>query len=268
MARNPNSLQLADGTRAVHPGPSIPGGSAHALRVLSQWKQKGWKLMNILQRVSTLVRANINDLIERAEDPEKMIKQLIQDLNNQLIQTKTIVAQSLADQYMLERKLAAVREESDRCEKHAQLAVDKDDDRLARTALQRMNSFQKSAEEMQRQLEEQQNETGAMKVALSQLETKIGEVTRERDILLARHRRATAKERISKTNNHMNPDRMDELLDAITGYVDKSETSARAYTELEIESDKRKLTNMQEDERLDKQLAELKERRQTVIQLE
>ncbi len=224
--------------------------------------------MNILQRVSTLVRANINELIDRAEDPEKMIKQLILDLNNQLIQTKTVVAQSLADQYMLERKLESARGEATACERRAQLAVDKGDDPLARAALQRMNSFQGSADEMDRQLGEQRKETDALKVALGQLETKIGEVTRERDVLLARHRRAVAKERMSKTRSQVNPDRVEELLDAITGYVDKSETTARAYVELEMESDKRKLVRLEENDKLDRQLADLKARRQAVIQLE
>lgn len=224
--------------------------------------------MNILQRVSTLVRANINDLIDKAEDPEKMIKQLIVDLNNQLIQTKTTVAQSLADQYMLERRLTSARSEAGACERRAQLAVDKGDDTLARAALQRMNSFQGSTAEMERQLDEQRKETGALKLALGQLEMKIGEVTRERDMLLARHRRAVAKERMSKTRSEVNPDRVDELLDAITGYVDKSETSARAYAELELESDKHRLTRIEEDDKVEKQLAELKERRQAVIQLE
>lgn len=224
--------------------------------------------MNILQRVSTLVRANLNDLIDRAEDPEKMIKQLITDLNNQLIQTKTTVAQSLADQYMLERKLVNVRSEAETCERRAQLAVDKGDDSLARAALQRMNSFQESAEEMASQLEEQRRESDALKLALAQLETKIGEVTRERDVLLARHRRAVAKERMSKTRSQVNPDRVDELLDAISGYVDKSETSARAYAELDLESDKRRLSRIEEDDKIDRQLAELKERRQAVIHLE
>jgi len=223
--------------------------------------------MNILQRVSALVKANINDLIDRAEDPEKMIKQLVQDLNNQLIQTKTTVAQSLADQYMLERKARQAREEAENCQRRAQLAVDKGDDNLARVALQRMNSFERSAEEMERQLESQQRETDALKMALAQLEMKIGEVNRERDVLLARHRRAVAKERIVKTNSQVNPERVEELLNSITGYIDRSESSARAHAELAVTSDGHKLRKLEEDDRLDKQLAELKARR-TVIHLE
>lgn len=223
--------------------------------------------MNILQRVSTLVRANINDMIDRAEDPEKMIKQLILDLNNQLIQTKTTVAQSLADQYMLERKVKTARMEAESCEKRAQLALDKGDDNLAKLALQRMNSYETSVAEMDRQLEEQRGDTEALKTALGQLEMKIGEVNRERDVLLARHRRAVAKERISKSGSKVNPDRVDELLDAITGYVDRSETSARAHADLELESSSRRMRKLEVDDKLDKQLAEMKARR-TVIQLE
>src|SRR2546428_13883321 len=60
--------------------------------------------MGLLERVSTLIRANINDMVDRAEDPEKMIKQVILDMENQYIQVKTQVAVSIADQHMLEKK--------------------------------------------------------------------------------------------------------------------------------------------------------------------
>jgi len=60
--------------------------------------------MGLLERVSTLVRANLNDLIDRAENPSKMIKQVILDMENQLLQVKTQVAISIADQHMLEKK--------------------------------------------------------------------------------------------------------------------------------------------------------------------
>ena len=61
--------------------------------------------MGLLERVSTLIRANINDMVDRAEDPEKMIKQVILDMENQYLQVKTQVAVSIADQHMLEKKL-------------------------------------------------------------------------------------------------------------------------------------------------------------------
>ena len=102
--------------------------------------------MALLDRVATLVRANLNDLVDRAENPEKMLKQVILDMENQFIQVKTQVAIALADLHLLEKK------KKDNAEKHAdwmhkaELAVDKRDDELARAALERAMSFQQLAD--------------------------------------------------------------------------------------------------------------------------
>lgn len=217
--------------------------------------------MKLLQRVATLIKANINDLIDRAEDPEKMIKQLILDLNNQLIQVKTTVAQALADQHLLEKRLQQAREEMERCERRAQQAVERDDDNLARAALTRRNSFARTVEETEQHLNDQKKEVEDLKLALSQLETKIAEVTRQRDVLLARHRRATAKEKLSKMKTTIHPERLEELLDAIGGYVDRAEASATAHDELRRDSEHYKLSKFDEETQVDAQLAELKAKR-------
>jgi len=218
--------------------------------------------MNLIQRAMTLIRANLNDLLERAEDPEKMIKQLIVDLNNQLIQVKTTVAQSLADQYLMEKRLEQARNEAAASERRAMIAVEKGDDTLARVALQRFNSYTRTADETELQLAEQRKETEALKLALSQLEIKISEVTRERDVLLARHRRATAKEKLVHVKSEIHPERLEQLLDAIGGYVDKAEAHAKAVSHLQTETEERRLHKMEEDTKLDEQLAALKAKRQ------
>ena len=88
--------------------------------------------MALLERVATLIRANLNDLVDQAEDPEKMIKQVILDMQNQLLQVKTQVAISIADQHVLEKKLAEAEENERQWMHRAGLAVDKKDDALAR----------------------------------------------------------------------------------------------------------------------------------------
>ena len=93
--------------------------------------------MALLERVATLVRANLNDLIDKAEEPEKMIKQVILDMQNQLLQVKTQVAISIADQHVLERKLKENEENQQQWLRRADLAVDKNDDNLARAAVER-----------------------------------------------------------------------------------------------------------------------------------
>src|SRR5437868_11763493 len=103
--------------------------------------------MALLERVSTLLRANLNDLIDKAEDPEKMIKQVILDMENQLLQVKTQVAIAMADQHLLRKKQEEHHDASADWMRKAELAVDKGQDDLARTALERFQSSTKLAED-------------------------------------------------------------------------------------------------------------------------
>src|SRR4029079_13253688 len=94
-------------------------------------------IMGLMERVSALVRANLNDLIDKAEDPEKMLKQVILDMENQLLQVKTQVAISIADEHLLARRRTENEASIAEWMRKAELAVDKKDDELARAALER-----------------------------------------------------------------------------------------------------------------------------------
>jgi phage shock protein A len=148
--------------------------------------------MAVLERVAALVRANLNDLIDRAEDPEKMIKQVILDMENQLLQVKTQVAISMADLHLLQKKHAEQEDTSAEWMKKAELAVDKQQDDLARAALERYQSFTKIAEGYAEQVTEQRNQVESLRKALDQLEQKLTEARTKSDVLIAQHRRARA----------------------------------------------------------------------------
>ena len=96
--------------------------------------------MALMERVSALIRANLNDLIDKAEDPEKMLKQVILDMENQLIQVKTQVAIAIADEHLLTKKQKENEAKISEWMRKAELAVDKSDDALARAALERADS--------------------------------------------------------------------------------------------------------------------------------
>src|SRR2546426_4729089 len=96
--------------------------------------------MGLLERVSTLIRANINDMVDRAEDPEKMIKQVILDMENQYLQVKTQVAVSIADQHMLEKKWREKEESRQDWMRKAENAWDKNQEGLARPPLDRLQT--------------------------------------------------------------------------------------------------------------------------------
>src|SRR6201994_775576 len=114
--------------------------------------------MALMERVATLLRANVNDLIDRAEDPEKMLKQLVLDMENQLLQVKTQVAIAIADQHLLDKKRAEHEATAKDWQRKAELAVNKQQDDLARAALERSLSHQQMADGFTRQLTEQNAE--------------------------------------------------------------------------------------------------------------
>ena len=130
--------------------------------------------MALLERVSTLIRANINDLVDKAEDPEKMIKQVILDMQNQLLQVKTQVAISIADQHVLEKRFQENEENERQWRRRAELAVDKGDDQLARAALERAMSYQTTAASFQQQVDDQKTQVENLKIRPPQAATEAG----------------------------------------------------------------------------------------------
>src|ERR1700745_1209778 len=148
--------------------------------------------MALLERVSTLVRANLNDLIDKAEHPEKMIKQVILDMQNQLLQVKTQVAIAIADQHLLEKKQKENEEKVAEWMRKAELAVDKKQDDLARASLQRVESYRELSENFLQQVKDQKAQVESLKSALRKLEQKLAEAEAKADVLIAQQRRARA----------------------------------------------------------------------------
>ncbi|HSU18288.1 MAG TPA: PspA/IM30 family protein [Acidobacteriaceae bacterium] len=146
--------------------------------------------MGLMERVATLLRANVNDLIDRAEDPEKMLKQLLTDMENQLLQVKTQVAIAIADQHLLEKKATEQHEKAEGWRRKAELAVEKNEDDLARLALERALSHDSMAEAFARQVNEQAAEADALRTTYNKLQQKLTETQGQCELLVAEHRRA------------------------------------------------------------------------------
>jgi phage shock protein A len=154
--------------------------------------------MSLLDRVSTLLRANLNDLVEKAEDPERMLKQIVLDMENQLLQVKTQVAIAIADQHLLEKKRAEQEKEAADWRRKAELAVTKNQDDLARAALERSLSHGQLVEGFTAQAEDQKHEADNLRQALRKLEQKLSETRAHCEMLVAEHRRAKVVGRATK----------------------------------------------------------------------
>jgi len=154
--------------------------------------------MSLLDRVSTLLRANLNDLVEKAEDPERMLKQVVLDMENQLLQVKTQVAVAIADQHLLEKKRADHEKQSAEWRRKAELAVAKNQDDLARAALERALSHDELTKGFTEQAEDQKHEADNLRQALRKLEQKLSETRAQCEMLMAEHRRAKVVGRATK----------------------------------------------------------------------
>ena len=146
--------------------------------------------MALMERVATLLRANVNDMIDRAEDPEKMLKQLVLDMENQLLQVKTQVAIAIADQHLLQKKGKEQEESAASWRAKAEMAVSKRKDEMARAALERALSHEQMAESFARQVAEQTAEATALRASYTKLQGKLHETQAQCEMLVAQHRRA------------------------------------------------------------------------------
>ena len=214
--------------------------------------------MGLLDRVSTLARANLNDLLDRAEDPEKVIKQLLIDMNNQLIQVKTQVAAAIADEKRLQQRYREAQEQADEWQRKAELAVERDDDELAKQALARRNTYVQTAQGMQEQYQAQAAQVQALKDGLRQLEAKIDEATAKRDLLIARSRRAKAEETVHRTLSGIRGTGALSEFERLEDRVQLQEARAQAYTELSTDTLDQKFQTLEQESEVDRQLRELK----------
>lgn len=219
--------------------------------------------MGIFSKLSTVIRSNINDLIARAENPEKMLNQIILDMREQLTKAKQEVAVAIAD----ERKLKAQAEEEARqaqqWERRAMLAVKENRDDLARQALVRHQEYAQRAQSMYETWQRQASETERLKEALRQLNAKIEEARRKKNLLVAKQKRAEAQKRIHETMSGLSDRSAFEAFDRMAERIEDNERRTLASAEVTAELNagdqlEKEFQALQAGESADDRLIELK----------
>jgi phage shock protein A len=191
--------------------------------------------MGIFDRLSTMIRSNINDLITRAENPEKMLNQLIVDMKGQLAKAKQQVASAIADEKKLQADAEAMKKQAEDWERRAMLAVQESRDDLAKQALMRYNEHLQGAQQLHDTWLKHKAETEQLKLALRQLNDKIEEAKRKKNILIARAKRAEATQRIQETMSGMSDKSAFESFDRMAEKIEATERKALAAAELQEE---------------------------------
>lgn len=217
--------------------------------------------MGLMERVSTLVRANLNDLIDKAEHPEKMIKQLMLDMENQMMQVKTQVAVAIADQHMLEQKETENNQAATDWMRKAELAVDKKQDDLARVALERYQSSLRLAESFKEQVADQAVQVESLKTAMRKLEQKLAEAQAKSQLLIAQHRRSRAVGKARDAQMAISGQSSIAGFDRMKQKVAREAAISQAKTEMTADNVDDKFAMLEKEDEIERLLGEVKARR-------
>jgi phage shock protein A len=194
--------------------------------------------MGIFDRFKRVVKSNLNDMISKAENPEKMLNQLIVDMNEQLIESKKAVASAIADEKKLERMTNQHLIQGDEWERKARLALKAGKEDLAKEALLRKQEFANLSRQYREQYEAQHDSVEKLKQSLRGLQQKIEEAQRKKNLLIARAKRAEAQKRIQSTIGSIANNSAFDAFDKMASKVDRIEAEVDAMQELEDMSGK------------------------------
>lgn len=214
--------------------------------------------MGVFDRISRIVRSNISDLLDRAEDPEKILQQIMVDMQQDLREAKLHVAAAIRDQKKLENQYQENLDMADRCEKKAISAVEAGDDILAKEALRRKKTYDQLARGYKEQLDEQTRSVQLLKTSLTALEAKIEEARRRKDLLIARQKRAQAQKTISETMSGISKSSALAVLERMEGKVKAAEVHAQAMAEIESNTLEARFAELENGDDVNKELEKLK----------
>jgi phage shock protein A len=188
--------------------------------------------MAIFARIGTLLRSNVNELISRAEDPEKMLNQMLIDMQQQLVEAKKQVAVAIADEKRLAKQLETERAQAIEWENRAMRALKLSNDELAKQALARKTEHEKSAVGFEQQWQAQKAAVDQLKTALQSLNGKIEEAKRKKNLLVARAKRAEAQRTIAETLDGISQTGAFDTMSRMEEKIEKLEAEATATYEL------------------------------------
>lgn len=189
-------------------------------------------MANVFDRISNIIRANLNDLLDSAEDPEAMLNQIIRDMNDALRQADSDIADQIAQQKMIEGDLDDARRNEKAWQSKAELAVNKNRDDLAREALLRVNDYTEQVSIYEKQLEGQKGAVTELKSKRDLLKSKYEQAQRNRENLVARARAAQAKSKITRVSTTANTADYASELERMERKIRQQEARAEADEEV------------------------------------
>lgn len=214
--------------------------------------------MNFLQRIWRVVRANLNSLLNKAEDPEKILEQAVNDMQQDLVKLRQAVAQAIASQKRTERQASQAKSTAEEWKKRAQLALEKGNEELAREALTRRQSYQETADNLEGQLSQQNQVIDKLKADMRKLENKISEAKTKKDMYIARARSAETTQRLNEMMQGVNTGSSLSAFEQMEEKVTEMEASAEATQEMGQDDVEQQFAALEKGGNVDTELQQMK----------
>lgn len=216
--------------------------------------------MGVLDRISQVLRANINDLLDRAEDPETMLNQILRDMEDALQKGQSQVAEQIAQEKMIQNDLESAKKNADDWGKKAELALSKAKEDLAREALRRQADYEEQVEVYEKQFEAQHKAVAKLKADLAALDAKYQDARRRKDTLIARAKSVAAQQQIASASAKISTVDYGSDLARMERRIQEKEARAAASEELKKSSVDDEFEKLGADDEIEKRLAALKQK--------
>jgi phage shock protein A len=214
--------------------------------------------MGLLDRVGRVIRANLNSMVNKAEDPEMLLEQTVHNMHDDLIHLRQAVAQAIATQKRCERQQAQAQLIAEDWQQQAQLALQKDDEHLAREALIRRQPYIENAQALKTQLEQQRQIITKLKQSMVALEIKIAEARARKDMFVARARAAQASQEVNEVLGRVSTSYSLGAFERMEAKVNQLEAQAEAMRELNADDLEKRFTALERGNDIDRQLQAMK----------
>lgn len=214
--------------------------------------------MGLMDRIGRVVKANLNSLVGNAEDPEKVLEQIVMDMQEDLIQMRQAVAQAIATQKRTERQWKQSEATSEEWQRRAQLALQKGDETLAREALVRRQPYLETAQSFRQQIEQQSQVVNKLKQDMHVVERKLAEAKTKKDMYIARARSAKASQQINEMMGKFNPQGSLAAFERMEEKVNQLEARAEVWSGLEADDVEKKFAALEGGSNVDSELATMK----------
>jgi phage shock protein A len=214
--------------------------------------------MGLIDRILRVIRANINSLVSQTEDPEKILEQAVSEMQDNLIQLRQAVAGAIATQKRTERQSKQNQSTAEEWYRRAQLALQQNQEDLARQALTKRKSYQETAEALQAQLEQQSSIVARLKQDMRTLESKISDAKTKKDMYIARARSAEATQRLNEMLGNVTTGNTLGAFERMEEKVIQLEAQSEAIASLGTDDLEKKFLTIEDTDDIDSELASMK----------